>query len=278
MVLLFTLLCFVQLKLLFNYIFVNFQANKVSQILYSLIGEKDLKLIATSFKDNILNGLTCKSVQIIVSIGKFKVINKNTLSKIIAKFCTNFGRQSKKVCNGVGNLFAPPVKYILENTKLTSKEIASVVVGHKCIKEKDRLKSGALNWKVNIPPPKSSLTLNLNENSISNSNSKLTNESSFQFLHFTDLHLDLEFSTGSEVNCNEPVCCRSDANKVAKGLPSKNSTKWGDTDGNCDSSFNLIDESFKHISQTVEKSDGKIKYAIWTGKFKQNVNNCTHVA
>lgn len=254
----------------------NLQAHQINRLLNSIFGRANLNLIVTGIRDKITDGLTCRGVQTIVSIGRNKKLSKGTLSKLIAITCKDLRVETEKVCNGIGQMFAPPVKFILENTKLSNKEISAVVLGHKCLSDEDWAKYQSLNWKIFIPPVRGSNS-NVNEcnKSFPSENEKgdiitKSNElqdTSFKFVHFTDIHLDLEYSVGAEVNCDEPVCCRADVSNVAKGSKSMKSRKWGETEGYCDSPMDLVEESLRHIGQTVERSNGSIKYAIWTGKW-----------
>ena len=218
-----------------------------------------------------MDSLTCKGVQMISSIGKIRRLSVGVLTKLIQITCKDLRIQPGKICDGIGLLFAPPVKFILENTKLSGKEIAATFLGKKCYNSKDLAKYESLNWKVYIPPyPKSSHSNESpREESSNGMNSKFTssNEASFKFAHFSDVHLDLEYSTGSEVNCNEPVCCRENDGDVAKGQKSMKARKWGEIDGSCDVPIDLAQEVFKHMGQVVKSSNGSVKYAVWSGKF-----------
>ena len=214
--------------------------------------------------------MTCKGVQTIVQLAKIKSISRKTLASIIGKICTDLKIESEKVCTGIGRLFAPPIKFILQNTRLTNKEIAGLIVGHKCLKRKEISQSKAFTWKIELPAyprhrvPSSDASYHAPEETFHRTFLASSN-SSFKFVHFTDLHLDLEYSSGSSSVCTEPVCCRADSTPLSGKESSQRAGHWGDVDGQCDAPYNLINESLQHISQTIRADNESIKYVIYSG-------------
>lgn len=213
--------------------------------------------------------MTCKGVQSIVRLAKIKSISRKTLASIIGKICTDLKIESEKVCTGIGRLFAPPIKFILQNTRLSNKEIAGLVVGHKCLKRGEIEKSRAFTWKTQLPPHPAQLVAPSDaapsgQESVARTSTG-PSDSSFKFVHLTDLHLDLEYSAGSSSLCTEPVCCRADSTPSKGQDTIERAGHWGDVNGQCDAPYNLINESLAHISQTIRADNESIKYVIYSG-------------
>jgi hypothetical protein len=56
------------------------------------------------------------------------------------------------------------------------------------------------NWSIPIPPNKPT--------HVHSYPPKSSRSSDFKVLHISDIHIDMDYSVGSEVNCAEPQCCR----------------------------------------------------------------------
>lgn len=246
------------------------QACVWSKILYITVGEDNLKSIYTGVQNKWTDKLTCEGVQSIVRLAKIKSISRITLQLIISRVCTELKIESKKICYGIGELFAPPIKYILENTELTDREIAGVIVGIKCLNRKEIEQSKAFTWKIDLPLYRRQLvpSIDTSRNTWNETFDQTTTDasaSSFKFVHLTDLHLDLEYAAGTTCVCKEPLCCRVDSTPSKSKETFQLPGYWGDVDGQCDVPSSLINETFTHISQIVQADNESIKYVIYSG-------------
>ncbi|KAJ7131701.1 Metallo-dependent phosphatase-like protein [Mycena crocata] len=70
-----------------------------------------------------------------------------------------------------------------------------------------------------------------------------TGKPPFQVVHFSDVHIDREYS-GSNANCEKPICCRNFADEV--GSPSEPAGPFGNR--NCDSPAGLAKSMLEAIS------------------------------
>ncbi|KZP28597.1 sphingomyelin phosphodiesterase [Athelia psychrophila] len=79
----------------------------------------------------------------------------------------------------------------------------------------------------------------------------------FQVLHFSDVHIDRQYTPGSEANCTKPICCRNFADNT--GTPTEPAGPYGNS--KCDSPVPLVDSMLDFAQQTA----GDAKFAIFTG-------------
>lgn len=74
-----------------------------------------------------------------------------------------------------------------------------------------------------------------------------TGRKTFKAVHFSDAHVDLMYTPGTNANCNMPLCCR-----VENGYPSNPEDAagyWGNY--NCDTTHAVMTEMFKYINNTI---------------------------
>jgi len=76
------------------------------------------------------------------------------------------------------------------------------------------------------------------------------------FVHFTDLHLDLEYAVGSNTKCNKPMCCRAD-----DGYPTDPADQAGPygTLGYCDVPTVVLDKMGDKVNELAPDA------LFWTG-------------
>ncbi|KAJ7185376.1 sphingomyelin phosphodiesterase [Mycena filopes] len=71
-----------------------------------------------------------------------------------------------------------------------------------------------------------------------------TGRAPFQVVHFSDVHIDREYATGSDANCKKPICCRDFADEVKP--PTEPAGAFGNP--NCDSPVDLAKSMLEQIS------------------------------
>lgn len=82
-----------------------------------------------------------------------------------------------------------------------------------------------------------------------------TGKAPYQVAHFTDIHIDRQYTVGAEANCTKPICCRNYADQVGKPI----SIAAGPVGHQkCDTSPSLAHSLFDAISANN-------KFAIFTG-------------
>ncbi|XP_041349363.1 sphingomyelin phosphodiesterase-like [Gigantopelta aegis] len=135
---------------------------------------------------------------------------------------------------------------VLTGRLLTPDEVCGFVIGDSCAQPYNP----ELMWNVTMtstpkppvipptPPPPSSPKL--------------------RFLHLTDMHIDRMYDAGSDAECGEPLCCRSNDGKPGPGKAGAG--KWGDY-RHCDLSPDLVENLFQHLATKKDQFD----FIIFTG-------------
>ena len=85
-----------------------------------------------------------------------------------------------------------------------------------------------------------------------------TGRQTIKMLHVSDMHIDFDYTPGSESNCGEPVCCEA-VNGKAKS-PATAAGQWGDLNGACDLPPETAIQAFNFIEEKL-----KPELAVWTG-------------
>lgn len=73
-------------------------------------------------------------------------------------------------------------------------------------------------------------------------------DSTIKILQLSDIHYDPLYKINSEVNCEEPTCCRDQQVSDTPLNSSRKAGYWGDY--LCDMPWQAVVESFEHIQQT----------------------------
>ncbi|XP_038051985.1 sphingomyelin phosphodiesterase-like isoform X2 [Patiria miniata] len=201
-----------------------------------------------SFQLPFMGGLECDACKAIMDIVD-QLLEKNTTEDVIldvmVEFCKVGEIETPRVCEYIAREFKDELFGVLTGHYATPDEICGMLVGSSC----DVPYNPNTPWNVTFPkvakppvtipkPPKAG-------------SPKLT------ILHLSDLHWDRMYQEGAEVECGEPLCCRSNDKKPAKGKPAAG--KWGDYRG-CDTPTRV----FENLLQTVAKQH-KIDFVYLTG-------------
>lgn len=152
---------------------------------------------------------------------------------------------TKRECTGLVDRLGLPILYIINQTKVSSDELCSVLMGHECSTFLNRTYSNMTFWNMALPPKQ-----HLFKQPYANTNLK------FKILHLTDVHLDLFYAPDSNAKCNEPLCCRATSygQNYSAGY-------WGEVNGVCDIPFQLVESSLRQIKQKHPDID----LIFWTG-------------
>lgn len=209
----------------------------------------NLKQVAFEIENSVLSKVSCTAckagaglLQHYIRTGK----SEKEIKKTIYQFCVNLKIQSARVCEGITELFAGEVIYVLSKVNIGPDEICSFVIGDACGDVYNPLHE----WNVMFPPvPKPAVT---------ESGRPEINAPTFKVLHLSDTHYDPYYMEGSNANCAEPLCCR-----LTNGLANSKEEaagKWGDY-RKCDIPKVTVDNMLKHIQETHPDID----YILWTG-------------
>ncbi|KAK9736131.1 Calcineurin-like phosphoesterase [Popillia japonica] len=209
----------------------------------------NLKQVAYEIENSLLSKVSCTAcnagaglLQHYIKTGK----SEKEIKKTIYNFCVNLKVQSARVCEGITELFAGEVIYVLGKLNIGPDEICSFIIGDGC----GDVYNPYHEWEVIFPPvPKPKIE----EQRIPEAEAPL-----FKVLHISDTHFDPYYLEGSNADCAEPLCCR-----LTNGAPiSKEQAagKWGDY-RKCDTPKITVDNMLKHIQDTHPDID----YILWTG-------------
>lgn len=152
------------------------------------------------------------------------------------KLCIDFKVQSKDVCNGVIDLNAPSIIYIIDNRpKLTAETICGVVLNEDC---KSFSKDQELDFVVEIANKSS------NEESLRVNSNVATDD--ITIVHITDIHVDLKYTKGASAVCDDIACCRKINEKMKKSESIAGS--WGDY-RSCDTPWQALVDALRQIKK-----------------------------
>ncbi|KAK9876807.1 hypothetical protein WA026_015045 [Henosepilachna vigintioctopunctata] len=159
----------------------------------------NLKQVAFEIENSVLSKVSCSAckagaglLQHYTRIGK----SEKEIKKTIYQFCVNLKLQTPRVCEGITELFAGEVLYVLGRVPIGADEICSFVIGDAC----GDVYNPVHEWNVMFPPvPKPAVV---------EQKSAEVNAPSFKVLHLSDTHYDPYYMEGSNANCAEPLCCR----------------------------------------------------------------------
>ena len=162
------------------------------------------------------------------------------LFAFIIQTCINLHIEETEVCVGVVKAMKNETQFLLANINVTGEMICGLITPLSC-------KTTHLSWNENrwvIPLPKRHKAFNSRNR---------TEGKAMKVLQISDLHIDLRYTPSSQVNCNEPLCCRQPA-KTGDTLAGY----WGSY-GYCDTPYWTAVNFLEHVSQQ------KFDYILWTG-------------
>lgn len=93
----------------------------------------------------------------------------------------------------------------------------------------------------------------------------------FQVIHFSDVHIDRQYTPGSEANCTKLICCRKFADQV-----NETTTEPAGPNGNskCDSPVTLADS----MLEAAQHFGAHAKFSIFTGDVVEGEPHCSFLS
>eukprot|EP01119_Soliformovum_irregulare_P010072 TRINITY_DN2452_c0_g1_i1.p1 TRINITY_DN2452_c0_g1~~TRINITY_DN2452_c0_g1_i1.p1 ORF type:complete len:562 (-),score=102.61 TRINITY_DN2452_c0_g1_i1:169-1854(-) len=188
----------------------------------------------------------CTLCQILTKILDIGLLSNSTIDELeyeLIRACSwvNYKKVDHAVCAGIIPEFGPEVVPIVVAADLTPTQICSFL--KLCPKEQ-----GPTPWKLDplsIPPPPSYPIP---------SRPSSPNAAPFRVLQLSDIHYDELYAEGSPTNCNQPLCCRTNA-----GSGTGSAGKWGDYE--CDIPLATFEAALVAIAALNPPVDA----LIWTG-------------
>ncbi|KAK4610259.1 Sphingomyelin phosphodiesterase [Fulvia fulva] len=162
----------------------------------------------------------------------------------VAGVCKLARAEDSDVCEGIAEAEGPVLAHALRAMSLpshTSQLFCTAVLGRCDI-------PNVRPYNVTFPKPEPEAT-----------RPPPSGKKPLQFVHFSDIHVDHKYETGSNSNCSKPLCCRS---YTPEDAPGNNSYPAGPNgDHMCDSPRSL-EESMYHA---IEAFAPNASFALFTG-------------
>lgn len=239
--------------------------------LMKVLGEKNVKKIYNDIKSGIETKITCDACKLALGLAKISVFSKTELNYLLAKTCSTFGIEDKRVCQGLSDLFTNELYFILKKTNLTNDEVCGILIGPKCMTNPCvKHNNWTIDLSINITKSTGNYDIILGEENIKpveeikfvqnkrKQMKKSVTKETLRILHLSDLHIDPYYEYGANADCGEPLCCRSTS---AKSVHKKTAGYWGDYMG-CDSPKYTIEQLMSQINTSLAD---QYEYLIWTG-------------
>ncbi|ESK95693.1 sphingomyelin phosphodiesterase [Moniliophthora roreri MCA 2997] len=210
------------------------------------------ELIHASLQDDILAALeqmhdcdSCRNV--LVEMQKLANMGDDPFVTGFIGLCDELKLADPDVCNGTLAGSGPIIAHDLRQINVTSGKAA----GGLC-----NALFGFCSTNMSIPfefplPPLPVWKPNARQNTCSRKRRK-----PFQVVHISDVHIDREYTLGSEANCTKPLCCRNFADQIGQPIsvpaPPNGNAK-------CDTPVSLADSMLEAIDALNPK------FLIFTG-------------
>ncbi|KXT08056.1 hypothetical protein AC579_202 [Pseudocercospora musae] len=183
------------------------------------------------------------SLKALARFGDQAVVNALTAG------CIRAGAEDEDVCKGIIDQEGPIVARTIRNVAIpshTSDLLCTVLLAQCDVPKVRPHRVKFLKIKPNTTRPVPS------------------GQEPIRFVHFSDVHIDLDYEVGSNTNCTKPICCRSFTPVDAPGNNSYPAGPYGDH--NCDSPKTL-EQSF-YAAMNVFAPDAK--FALFTGDIPEH--------
>ncbi|TFK38175.1 Metallo-dependent phosphatase-like protein [Crucibulum laeve] len=160
--------------------------------------------VSASLVDDIIsaieNAVDCASCHtLLVALQGLALLGDSIFDTTIITVCKTLKIVDDDVCTGIVNEQGPILAHDLRSISAlgqTATKLCNVI---------GLCQPPAVN-KYTVPFPKAAPT---NPKTFES-----TGKAPFQVVHFSDVHIDRSYTTGAEVNCTKPICCRNYADQT----------------------------------------------------------------
>ncbi|KAH7318455.1 Metallo-dependent phosphatase-like protein [Stachybotrys elegans] len=181
---------------------------------------------------------TLLSLKSVAALGDKPFIDALTRSCVISK------TQDPEVCRGALELEGPILAAAIRNMVIgskTSKLFCAGILGSCDYPEVEE-------WSVPFPSEKPS-----------RGRPSPSGKQPLKVVHFSDVHIDPQYTEGTNTHCGKPICCRPYTDADEPGNNDSPAGPYGDH--NCDSPMSLEASMYQAIKKTVPDA----AFAIFTG-------------
>ncbi|XP_041480574.1 sphingomyelin phosphodiesterase-like isoform X3 [Lytechinus variegatus] len=177
----------------------------------------------------------CKEIVAVIDVLIQSDVSRDLIVEISGEVCKILKIEDDRVCDLVVREFQEEVIDVATLHYLSPDQVCGTLLGESCAVTYDP----NADWNVTFPSiPKPPVTP---------VNPPKQGSPTLRILHISDLHIDRMYEVGSNTDCGEPICCRSNDGPPAPGVPGAG--KWGDLRG-CDASLKLMINTLEEISKT----------------------------
>eukprot|EP00057_Strongylocentrotus_purpuratus_P012123 XP_011666597.1 PREDICTED: sphingomyelin phosphodiesterase isoform X1 [Strongylocentrotus purpuratus] len=177
----------------------------------------------------------CKDIMAAIDDVIMSEESRDLIAVIAAEVCKILKIEDDRVCDYITREFKDEVVDVAALHYLSPDQVCGTLLGESCAVTYDPNS----DWNVTFPSiPKPPVTP---------VNPPKQGSPTLRILHISDLHIDRMYEPGTNTDCGEPICCRSNDGPPAPGVPGAG--KWGDLRG-CDASLKLMINTLEEISKT----------------------------
>ncbi|KAK2603211.1 hypothetical protein N8I77_009685 [Diaporthe amygdali] len=172
-------------------------------------------------------------------------LGNDAFSGVIIDVCQGLGVEDKDVCAGAIGLEGPILAHDLRNMNIPSKtsELFCMTI------------FGLCQW----PEVDTSYSVSLSEKPANATRPEPSGQTPLKVVHISDIHVDLNYTTGASYNCTKNICCRPYTSADEPGVTDYPAGPYGNPE--CDSPLSLEESLYKAIEDLVPSR----AFTIFTG-------------
>jgi hypothetical protein len=167
-------------------------------------------------------------------VRRVELFNDTDLVEMAIDVCSVFEFESEAICDGVINLYAPTVIYIIDNRPDLSADTVCKVL----------LNDGDCGNPHNDDILEFTVTIDEEETPQAFHAVDDDEEQQLSIIHLTDIHLDLKYKEGTQADCDNFACCRDVVKANKSSLHSAG--YWGSYN-HCDTPLRAVEDAFRQI-------------------------------
>lgn len=172
-------------------------------------------------------------------------LGNDAFSSVIIDVCEGLGVEDKDVCAGAIGLEGPILAHDLRNMNIPSKtsELFCMTI------------FGLCQW----PEADTSYSVSMSEKPANATRPEPSGQTPIKVVHISDIHVDLNYTTGASYNCTKNICCRPYTAADEPGVTEYPAGPYGNSE--CDSPVSLEESLYKAIEDLVPNR----AFTIFTG-------------
>lgn len=197
-----------------------------------------------------LGSLKCSACQLTLKYALWKFRKPdgtyNGLPEFVQSACKRLKIETNNVCDGIVTTYKNVVLTLLHELQLSAEQVCGLILPSTCYSPD--LPWNKIKWNVTIPGV-------IPRNSSSGNRIPRSLRTTARVLHLSDIHMDLNYKPGGNVDCSEPLCCRVPGKMKASD---RQAGYWGSL-GYCDTPYWTLENFLQQTSKNT------YDYIIWTG-------------